>query len=343
MSITRTTEPSSSSKLSPEISTKNTRTSRRFAKLGPAIALLVLIVFFSILNPSSFMTGENALTILNQAAVPLILAMGMTFVVLLGSVDLSVEGIMAAAGISFVLLSKNNSNENDLGFWALVIALGIGLVFGLISGTIHNRLRIPSFILTLGIWYVGLGIATILYGDAATTLDSSPLVDWIAGNSMGISNGFWIAFGLLIVAVVLAQYTKFGRYTYAIGDSQEVAKLAGIDVNRYKTLVFAFAGLCAALAGIVGSVKLGAGIVEVGTGQLFFTLTAVVVGGTVLSGGSGGVIRSAVAVILLTVLNNGLVISGVDPSIQQAIFGVVIVVAVIVASIRSRSVLKVVK
>lgn len=343
MSITRTTEPSSSAKLSPEVSTKNKRTSRRFAKLGPAIALFVLIAFFSILNPSSFMTAENALTILNQAAVPLILAMGMTFVVLLGSVDLSVEGIMAAAGISFVLLSKNSSNENDLGFWALVIALGIGLVFGLISGTIHNRLRIPSFILTLGIWYVGLGIATILYGDAATTLDSSPLVDWIAGNSMGVSNGFWIAFGLLITAVILAQYTKFGRYTYAIGDSQEVAKLAGIDVNRYKTLVFAFAGLCAALAGIVGSVKLGAGIVEVGTGQLFFTLTAVVVGGTVLSGGSGGVIRSAVAVILLTVLNNGLVISGVDPSIQQAIFGVVIVVAVIVASIRSRGVLKVVK
>lgn len=343
MSITQKTEPGVPSKLSREGSGTSKKNTVRIGKLGPGLALLVLIVFFSIQNPSSFMTTENALTILNQASVPLILAMGMTFVVLLGSVDLSIEGIMAAAGISFVLLSKNSSNENDLGFWAVVLALGIGLVFGLISGTIHNKLRIPSFILTLGIWYVGLGIATILYGDAATTLEPSPLVDWIAGNSLGISNGFWIALGLLVIAVVLAQCTKFGRYTYAIGDSQEVAKLAGIDVNRYKTLVFAFAGLCAALAGIVGSVKLGAGIVEVGTGQLFFTLTSVVVGGTVLSGGSGGVIRSAVAVFLLTVLNNGLVISGADPSIQQAIFGVVIVVAVIVASIRSRSVLKVVK
>ena len=310
---------------------------------GTAVALVILFAAFSVINPGSFMTAGNVITILNQATVPLILVTGMTFVVLLGSVDLSLEGTMAAAGISFVLLSRNSVNGNDFQLAALIIALIIGVLFGLVTGLIHNYLKVPSFILTLGMWYIGLGTATILYGDGATTLEPSPLVNWFGSTVFGLSNSFWIAVGVFCLALVLSKWTKFGRYAYAIGDSQEIAKVAGIKVFRYKTLVFVFSGACAALAGVIGSVKLGAGVVEVGSGQLFFTLTAVVVGGTLLSGGSGGVARSMFAVLLLTVLNNGLVLSGVDPSIQQALFGCVIVIAVVLTALRKRDVLRVVK
>jgi ribose transport system permease protein len=314
-----------------------------FARFGPAAATAVLIVVFAALNPGEFLSIANVSAILDQAAVPLIVVTGLTFVVVMGSVDLSVEGVMAASGLTFVLLAANSSDSVGQGLIALVVALVIGLCFGAANGLIHTRLRVPSFILTLGTWYIGIGVASVLYGDAATTLGTSSLVGWLGGKTLGLSTAFWIAVFAVVLGLVLTRWTALGRYAYAIGDDEQTAAMAGIPVQRFKIYVFIFAGLCSALAGVIGVVRLGAGVVEVGSGQLFFTLTAVVVGGTALAGGQGGVGRSIVGVLLLTVINNGLVLSGVNPSIQQALFGIVIIIAVVATAIRQRTITRVVK
>ncbi|MFI0821924.1 ABC transporter permease [Streptomyces sp. NPDC021098] len=315
----------------------------RLRGLGPLMALVVVGVVFAVLNPSTFPTGDNLLTILDQAAVPLILAMGATFVILMGSIDLSVEGVMAASGLTFVLLTANTTNSNDLGPLAVVIALSLGLAFGLIIGAIHARLRVPSFIVSLGFWYIGLGMATVMYGDAVTQLRDSALTRWISGTPLAVSNSFLVAVVVVVAAHLLARYSTFGRDTYAIGDNEQVASLAHVPISRVKIMVFGFAGLCSGLAGVIGSLRLGAGVVEVGSGQVFFTIAAIVVGGTVLSGGKGGVLYSVVGVLLLTVINNGLVLSGVNPNVQQAFFGLIILAAVLVTGLRRRSILGVVK
>lgn len=315
---------------------------QRLSAFGPALALLAVTVIFAAINPS-FLTPGNVVTILDQAAIPMVLAMGMTFVIIMGCIDLSVEGVMATSGLTYVLLSLNTTNSNDLGAAAMLIALVLGACFGVVAGMIHTRLRVPTFIVTLGLWYVGLGIATLEYGDAVTQLRDPALVGWISATSLGITNSSLIALAFVVLGVVLSKWTRFGRYAYAIGDNEEIAGQSGVPVNRYKIYIFAFAGVCAAAAGIIGSLRLGAGVVEVGSGQVFFTVAAVVVGGTLLSGGRGGVLRSFVGVLLLTVINNGLVLSGVNPNIQQALFGIIIIAAVVITSYRSRSRLRVVK
>jgi ribose transport system permease protein len=317
--------------------------SEPLGRFGPLAVALLLVIVFTALNPGEFLTGGNVLTLLDQMALPLIVVSGLSLVVVMGCVDLSVEGIMAAAGLAFVLLSANSGNGNDWGVGALAIALLLGAAIGFANGLIHTRMRVPSFILTLGTWYAGLGVASVLYGGSATTLTGGGLVDWIRGTTLGVSTSFWIAVCTVAATLAITRWTTVGRYAYAIGDDENVAAIAGVDVNRYKVIVFGLAGLCSALAGVIGIVRLGAGVVEVGSGQLFFSLTAVVVGGTLLSGGHGGVARSVAGVLLLTVLNNGLVLSGVDPSVQQALFGCVIIVAVVGLAVRQRSIVRVVK
>lgn len=315
---------------------------RKFSSYGPLGALVVVSAIFALINPS-FLTPANAVTILDQAAVPLVLALGLTFVVLIGCIDLSVEGVMAASGLTFALLSLNTTNANNWGFAAALVALALGVASGILVGLVHTRLRVPSFIATLGFWYIGLGLATLLYGGSVTQLTDTTLVAWISASPLGITNSSAIAMAAALFCLALSRWTRFGRYAYAIGDNEDVARLSGVPVNRFKIYIFAFSGLCAAAAGIMGTLRLGAGVVEVGSGQVFFTVAAVVVGGTMLSGGRGGIGQSIVGVLLLTVVNNGLVLSGVTPNVQQAVFGIIIIAAVITAGLRRRDRLKVVK
>lgn len=309
---------------------------------GTVIALVLAVVVFAVINPS-FLTPSNVATILDQAAVPMILAMGMTFVILMGCIDLSVEGVMATSGLTFVLLSPNTSNSNAFVVLAIMAALALGACFGVVAGVLHTWLRVPTFIATLGLWYVGLGVATLEYGDAVTELQDSFLVTHISARPLGITNSTVLAIVVVALALFIARWTRIGRNAYAIGENEDIAALSGVAVNRFKTYVFALSGLGAALAGIVGSLRLGAGVVEVGSGQVFFTVAAVVVGGTLLSGGRGGIGRSVIGVLLLTVINNGLVLAGVTPNIQQALFGAIIICAVVATAYHSRGRLKVVK
>lgn len=307
-------------------------------------ALVLMVIVFTIASPGRFPTLANLQTILDQASVPLIIGVGATLVILLGSIDLSIEGVMGAAGMAFVLLIPNSRGGTDHFFLAIVAALAMGLALGLVTGLVHTRLKVPTFIVTLGIWYVGLGIATLLFGtDSIPTITSNAITDWPQNTFLSLPHSFLLAVVIIAAGVLITRYTRLGRFTYAIGDNEAIARDNGVHVSRYKVAVFAVAGLCSAIAGILASMQLGAGQATVGIGNLFLTIPAVVIGGTSLGGGRGGVIRTALGVLLLVTLNNGLIVAGVSANIRSGVAGLVLIVAVVAASWANRGRLAVAK
>lgn len=322
------------------------RTGRRFQvkNLGEVLALLGLIAVFTALNPATFLTPDNLRTILDHASLPLILGVGATLVILTGSIDLSIEGVMGAAGMTFVLMTANSRGSADLGPWAIVAALAVGVGLGLMSGLVHTRLKVPSFIVTLGVWFVGIGIATVLFGDKAIPfLPDGGIKAWPSTITFGLPNSFLLAAAFVLAGMFVTRFTRLGRFAYAIGDSEEISQGNGVPVRRYKLYVFLVAGACSAAAGVLASLQLGAGSATIGVGTLFVTIAAVVIGGTSLGGGKGGILRTAIGVLMLTVLNNGLILSGVSPNIQSAVSGTILIAAVLVATWPHRSRLRIVK
>lgn len=300
---------------------------RRLLDAGPVLALAALVAVFSLLS-SGFPTAGNVSSILDQTAILLVLAVGATFVVLLGSIDLSVEGVMATSSLVAVLLSANDRNDHDLGYLAVLAGVGAGALFGLVNGVLHARLRIPSFMVTLGTGAIGIGIATVLFGGQPPRMLDEGLREWGTDRLLGVSHLALLALTVLLVGYAVQRYTRVGRSILLIGGDEQIARLAGLPVARYKVCAFVLAGAFAGLAGVMAATRLGVGDTQIGSGQLFATITAVVVGGTLLSGGRGGVLQTLVGALLISVLANGLILVGVDPAIQRSVQGVVIVAAI---------------
>lgn len=312
--------------------------------LAEVAILLALIVIFSILNPASFPTLTNLDTILNNAAIPIVVGVGASAVVLTGRIDLSVEGVMGAAGMTFVLLSANSRETADIGWLAWPAALALGAGLGALTGAIHALAKVPSFIVSLGMWYVGLGIAALLFGyEMIPFLSSEAIVAWPTQSPLGLPNSFLLALVVVALGWFIESNTRLGRAAYAIGNNEAVARMTGIPVTRFVIILFAFAGACSALAGIMGSLALGAGAANVGVGMLFLTLAAIVIGGTPLGGGRGGALRTVMGVLILSTLYNGLILAGVDPQVQSGVSGLVLVIAVIAAGWSQRAKLRVSK
>ena len=309
---------------------------------GPLLALLALTVGFALAD-SGFATLANLRIILDSAAVPLVLAVGMTFVIRQGSIDLSIEGLMAACSLVFALAVANDRTQFDLGWLGLPVAAAVGAVFGLANGLIVTRLRVPSFMATLGLGSIGLGVAMLLSGDQPPLVRDTPLRQWALGQTFGVPNLALAAAACLVGGFFVEQFTRLGRYSYVVGGAESVARVSGINVDFYKVVVFAFAGLMAGLAAAMESARLGLGHVEIGAGQMLGTITAVVIGGTSLSGGSGSVLGSAVGVLALTVLANGMVFVGAPPHLEKAIQGAIVLVAAVLAGWHVRDRLRVVK
>lgn len=310
---------------------------------GWIATIVVVAVVFSSLN-HRFASVENLRNILVQASVPLIVVVGTSLVILMGSIDLSVQGVMAAAGMAWVLLVPNARGGPDWGAGAWVIGMAVGLGLGLFTGLVYTRFRVPSFVVTLGTWNVGLGIATILYGDnLLPSLTSDALSSWPTRLSLGLPNAWWLSAAVVAGGALLIGFTHLGRGILAIGNNEPLATVNGIPVARFKVLAFGIAGLLNGLAGILATMELGSGSPGVAAGQLFTVIPAAVIGGTALSGGEGGILRSAFGVLLLIVLNNGLVLAGVDPDYQSGVFGAVLVLTIVVVAWPLRDRLRVAK
>lgn len=297
------------------------------ADWGPAAALAVLAAAFSVASPH-FASLANLQAILEASAVPLILAVGMTFVILQGSIDLSVEGVTAMTGIGLSLLVANSSTMLALGWWGVAAALAGGLAFGLVNGVLHHALRMPSLIVTLATWFVGLGIAALLFPARQPQILDASLLALSTTKVAGLSPIVYGAAAVVVLGVVAQRMTRFGRLSYAIGEDESLVRLAGLPIGRVKIAAYAISGLAAALAGVFLTSQIGVGNPTAGQNFLFPAISAAVIGGTLLSGARGGVLHSAVGVLILQVLENGMVLVGASPLIQQIIEGAAIMLAV---------------
>ncbi len=290
--------------------------------IGPLLAFIILFVAFSVLN-SSFLTAANGLNILRQSSNLLVVALAGTFVIVTGSIDISVGSVMSLTGMTGAILMA------QYGPWALPIALLFGLTCGAINGVLFAYARLPSFLVTLGTLFVIQGVTNLVSGGAALAVQPGSIFGSIFGGQVGLfpAAAFW-ALGLAGAAAFVAQRTKFGRYMYAIGASENVARLSGVPVRRYKFFAFLLSGILAGLAGVLLLFRLQGADPNMGTPFLLPAIAAVVVGGTPLTGGIGGPIRTLLGVLIISILSNGMDLMSVDPFVEQIIYGVVVIAAV---------------
>jgi ribose transport system permease protein len=313
---------------------------RRFAAWAPVVVLALLCVIVTLINPN-FLSAGNFVRIAQAAMIPLVLGLGATFIILMGSIDLSVEGVLSLSAVILSLLVLNGANANDFGALAVLPVLLVGAAVGFINGLIHVRLKVPSFMTTLGTWFIGVGVANALLGGMAVRIND-PLIRGLAINRfLGLPWGVWLALVCLGVAYVTQNHTRLGRYIFALGGGEDLAALSGIPVARVRILAFTLAGVFYAIGGILAAAQLGLGNSLIGNGRLFSTVTAVVVGGTALSGGEGSVLQTLVGVLIVTVLNNGMVLADVPPSFQIGVQGLMIIAAVALSI--DRKVVRIVK
>jgi ribose transport system permease protein len=317
----------------------NARLRRRLRAAAPLLVLIGLCLLIGAANPY-FFHAANLVRIANSSAIPAVLMCGETFVILLGSIDLSIEGVVAVGATVVSLLVRNDVTGLDFGLWALLLAVLVGLGIGALSGVLHVGLRIPSFMVTLGVWFAAGGLANfVLGGGTVRILD--PNVRLLAlGRFAGLPLMVWVALAVAALAWVIQRYTRYGRYVYAIGGGEDVAALSGIPIRRVKIVIFALGGAFYALGGALAASQLGQGNAVMGVGRLFPTITAVVVGGTSLVGGEGGVAQSLIGVLIVAVLGNGMVLLGFSPYVQQAVQGLLIIAAVAISVDRARMIVK---
>nr|WP_227466833.1 ABC transporter permease [Nocardioides lijunqiniae] len=306
-----------------------------FRDAGPPIALVVIFLAFSVLS-DDFRTFTNVQNIMDTAAVLAVVTCGITFVLMMGSIDLSAPGLMGASAIAVALLVANNRNGNDLGLLGVLVAVAIAAALGCLSGLALVLLKVPSFMTTLGVSAVGLGLATLMFNGVQPNITDKMLASWAVERFLGFSYLTWIAVACILVGWLVQRYSRLGRYAYAIGGAEEVLSLSGIRVKPYKVAVFTMAGAFYGLAGVMVTSQLSAGLVQAGRGFDFQAITAAVVGGTLLTGGRGGVLHSTVGVLLVTVVINGLVQIGVSPYWQGGVQGLIVVVAVAAAVLPQR-------
>jgi ribose transport system permease protein len=299
----------------------------RAAAWAPVVVLVLLCVIIAGIN-NNFLSVVNFVRMSQDAAIPLVLGLGETFIILMGSIDLSVEGVLTLAAVILSMTVLNGMNDNNLGVVAVLLVLAVGALVGFANGVIHVRLKVPSFMATLGTWFIGVGIANALLGGMATRINDP----WIRG--LAIQRVFWLPWGVwlalvcLAIALVIQNYTRLGRYIYALGGGEELAALSGIPVERVRISAFTLAGVFYAIGGVLAAAQLGLGNAQIGNGRLLFPVTADVVGGTSLSGGQCGVLQTFVGVLIVSVLSNGMVLMGVPPSVQIGFQGLMIIAAV---------------
>jgi ribose transport system permease protein/putative xylitol transport system permease protein len=255
-----------------------------------------------------------------------------TFPILQQSIDLSVESVVLLTGVVTVVLIA----EFNLGLLAIPLAIGVGMLAGLFNGLVFTKLKVPSFLVTLGTLSVMAGVGKIITGGSTITFREPAIRTISTGNVFGIPN--LVLWGLLIyvATIVLAFRTKFGRYCFALGENERVVELAGAKVDRYKIYPFVLSGLLCGTAGVLLTLRISSASPNIGSGLLLPSIAAIVMGGTALTGGVGGPHRTILGVLVIAVLNNGMNLLGTDSFVQEIILGLVVVAAVALSIDRAK-------
>ncbi|MFM0133061.1 ABC transporter permease [Paraburkholderia sediminicola] len=303
-----------------------------FLTLFPVALLLIEALVFGLSN-ERFFSVPNVFNIMRQSAIVLTVATGSSFVILAGSIDLSVGAVATLTGIATALLVRDYSS----GLWALLAAMVLGLGAGAFNAALHLVGRIPSFLATLGTMSIFTGVSSWLCGGANIVFDDEKMT-WLASGRFffGIPNvALWSLVVFLLCAFVGAR-THFGRNLVMVGGGEAVAELSGVRVSAVKAGAFLMSGLLAGLAGFLLVARTSTGTTRMGDDLMLDAIVAVAIGGTALSGGVGGVHKALFGVLVMTVMSNGLDVSGVNPFTQIAIKGVIVVLAVALLLDRSK-------
>ncbi|KUP94636.1 ABC transporter permease [Tritonibacter horizontis] len=303
---------------------------------GIGLALLALILFFSLAS-EFFLTANNITNILTQITINLILAVGMTFVILIGGIDLSVGSVMAfAAVVAGKAITLPGLGVVELIALACVAGLLTGLISGLLNGVISAYWGLPSFIITLGMLNIARGAA--LHVSDAQTIYSFPFAFEEFGSALiyGVPVVFLVALLITLLAWFVLNWTVFGRLLYGIGNNEEAVRLAGHHVFWLKVAAFTICGFTAGIAAIIYMARLSISSPIAGIGFELNAIAAVIIGGTSLAGGRGSVIGTLLGAFIIGVLANGLILIGLNDFMRQMITGVVIIVAVILDHYRAK-------
>lgn len=301
---------------------KNWRTI--IANYGIYIGFFGLIVALSLIT-DRFLTFRNLLNVAEQASLISIVGIGMTMVILMGEIDLSVGSIVALSGVV-----TGGSLSGGLGLpISLLIGLGAGLGLGLVNGIITVYGEIPSFIVTLGMLSVAKGL-TLLYTGGKPVWGFGDVFKFIGGGKLfGIPLPVIIAACLYMLALVILNFTQIGRYIYAIGGNQRAVRLAGVKVERLKMVVFGVSGFFAAISGIILASRLASAQPTAGSGWELDAIAAVVLGGTSLYGGEGQLAGTLVGALIFSVINNGMILTGIPTFFQYVVKGGIIILALL--------------
>lgn len=301
---------------------------------APLLVLIVLVLFFTAINPD-FFSLRNFGRIAITSSPPLMVAIGVTFIIIMGSIDLSMEGAISLCAVIFAFaLRYFGGSIGNTGWVALPLILLFGGLFGMINGMIHVRLRIPSFMASLAMGFVGTGAAILLTGGNIVKVNDDLFRGLLTVRYFGFPIMVYIALFFLLVGAFVQSFTTLGRNFYAIGGGEELAHASGVNVRRVRVMGFAIAGAYYAIAAVLAVAKIGQAESVSGANFMFISITSVVVGGVALWGGIGGVWNAFVGVLIVTVINNGMVVIGLPDFVQDGMLGLLVIIAVVLSTDR---------
>jgi ribose transport system permease protein len=303
-------------------------------------ALIVLFIVFSAASPN-FLRFDNIVGILLATAVNGILALGVTFIIITGGIDLSVGTVMTLSAVMTGVF---------ITIWGLPVPIGVlaglatGALAGVVNGTIIARMKVPPFIATLGMLNVAKGLALVISGLKPIYFNDTPEFNQaVMGSALGtvipgfdIPNAVLILFGAAVIASLILTQTVLGRYTFALGSNEEATRLSGVNVNAWKIGIYTLGGLFSGLAGVIIAARLNSAQPALGQGYELDAIAAAVIGGTSLSGGEGSILGTIIGAFIISTLTNGLRILSVPQEWQTVITGAIVIIAVYLDILRRR-------
>lgn len=293
--------------------------------------LLVVIFIMAIMSPY-FFSWKNCRNILNQSAIYLVLSIGMTFVICAGQIDLSVGAIIGFSGVCVGLLL----NQGVSPIWAIIIELLIGVIVGIVNGIFVAYGKINSFIVTLGMMTILRGI-TLILTNSSSVFGFGNIITFIGSGKIGPVN-MPIILSLVIATVGggLLHRTTFGNYCLFIGTNEIALNRSGVNVKKYKIIIFALCGLCASVAGLIITARLNSAEPLAGQGYEMDAIAASILGGTSMQGGKGNIIGTIIACLILNIMKNGLTLLAISSHYQEILTGLILLISVLISESEQR-------
>ncbi len=310
--------------------TKQSFLDKKWAKpikenFGILVSLIVICIVLSIAT-SHFFTANNITNVLLQISTNAVIAFGMTYVILLGGIDLSVGSVVALSGIGLVSLMSNSGL--DL-IPAMLIAIGIGLLVGIVNGFFVTKCNMPAFIVTLSTMMIVRGLALVITSGKPIYVTDERL-NYLGNGRIGNVFPLQVVYMLIIFVIlfIVLNYTRYGKHLYATGGNKEAARFSGINVDKVSWIAYMIQGTLAGIAGVMTAAKLYSGLPTMGNGAEMDAIAAVVLGGTMMTGGAGTLGGTLIGALIIGVINNGLNLLGVNSYWQDVVKGIIIIFAV---------------